>query len=442
MTTKTTKLTAPVAEGAAPQEARYIVWDNELPGFGLRVQPTGSRSWVVKYRAEGGGRNAPIRWLTIGTFPTISAKDARNAARKALAQVELGGDPMGDLAAKRREMTIEALVDLYETDGCVIQRGARIGAPMKALTKKYTVSRLRNHVVPLLGKRRVSEVTAGDIEAFSRAVAKGKTAKDEKIAKRKRIIVKGGEGAARKVVRDISAVFAFAIRQGLVTTNPVVSASVRRTDNRRDRFLSLDEVERLGTALDELQAAGVNLKAVNIARLWALTGCRRNEIAGLKWSEVHLDVGMLFLEDSKTGKSARPLGAAAVALLTSLKKTAAKDATFVFPAERGDGFYQGTKKVWAEAIRKADLHGVTPHVLRHTLGSAAASSGEALLMVGSLLGHTNARSTSIYAHVSRDPARLAADRVTAPLAQALGVSPKSKTKQRPTRKRRPVIKSP
>lgn len=157
---------------------------------------------------------------------------------------------------------------------------------------------------------------------------------------------------------------------------------------------------------------------MNIARLWALSGCRRNEIAGLKWSEVDFDRGLLAFDVTKTGRSVRPLGAAAIALLEALKPEEAEG--YVFPAERGEGFYHGTKTVWQAAIKKAALPGVTPHVLRHTLGSAAASAGEALLMVGSVLGHANARSTAIYAHISHDPARLAADRVTGPLAEALG----------------------
>ncbi len=113
----------------------------------------------------------------------------------------------------------------------------------------------------------------------------------------------------------------------------------------------------------------MNAKAVNIARLWVLTGCRRDEIAGLRWSEVFTDEGLLVLEDSKTGKSLRPLGAAAVALLKSIDKT--DDSDFVFPAEWGDSHYQGTKSIWAKAIAKARLPGVTPHTLRHTVGSIA-----------------------------------------------------------------------
>lgn len=417
---KALRITKQTADAAEMRAARYTIWDAGLPGFGLRVEPTGGRVWVVKYRADGGGRSAPQRLMTLGRYPVVSAPDARAAATKVLAKAQLGHDPAGDLKERRRAMTVAQLVDLYEEEGCVVQRGIRQGEPMKAATKAFTVARLRHHVVPLLGRKRVAEVTEADIEKFARDVAKGKTAKDEKVAKRKRVIVRGGDGAARKVVRDLSAVFSFAQRRRIVTANPVTMASVRKTDNRRERFLTLDEVKKLGDALSELEAEGVNAKAVNIARLWALTGCRRNEIAGLKWSEVDLERGLLIFQDTKTGRSVRPVGGAAVALLESLKKSAAKAEGYVFPAERGDGFYQGAKEVWPEVRKRAGLPDVTPHTLRHSLGSAAASAGEALLLVGSLLGHKNARSTQLYAHIAHDPARLAADRATGPIANALG----------------------
>ena len=420
------KLSKTVAEAAEPRSSRYNLWDYEISGFGLRVTPAGMKSWVVKYRTGEGGRSAVARWYTIGGFPEISASDARKAAEIALARVRLGEDPGGERITKRAEMTLAQAIDFYEQEGCFVQRGIRQGEPMKPMTKDYTLARLRHHVVRLLGKRRVTEIDEGDITTFVRDVSAGKTARDEWIVdpetgKRKRVIVRGGEGAARKVVRDLSAVYSFLKthkRKTRVTHNPVEDASVRKTDNKRTRFLSIEEVKRLGAALDAVEAAGANAKAVNIARLWALSGCRRNEIAGLRWSEVDLERGLLIFEDSKTGRSIRPLGAAATALLEALKPDEAEG--YVFPAERGDGFYQGTKTVWQAAIKKANLPGVTPHVLRHTLGSTAASAGEALLMVGSLLGHANARSTAIYAHISHDPARMAADRVTAPIAEALG----------------------
>ena len=303
-----------------------------------------------------------------------------------------------------------------------MQRGVRQGEPMKARTKAYTVARLRHHVVPLLGHKRVTEVGPGEIERFVRDVAAGRTARDEKTAPRTRVIVRGGDGAARKVVRDLSAVFSFAARRGLVPNNPCDRAAVRKTDNRRDRFLTLDEVKRLGKAFDAPEAEGANVKAIKIARLWALTGCRRDEIAGLRWSEVDFTRGLLVLSHSKTGRSVRPLGAAALTLLKSINRTA--ELEFVFPAETGDGHYQGTKRLWPKVIAKADLPGVTPHTLRHTMGSTAVSTGEALALTGAILGHANARSTALYAHVQNDPSRRAADRVSNWIAAALaGKSP-------------------
>jgi len=164
----------------------------------------------------------------------------------------------------------------------------------------------------------------------------------------------------------------------------------------------------------------VNPKAINIARLWALTGCRRDEIAALKKAEVNLAEAQLEFEDSKTGKSVRPLGAAPAALLETLLLDAAEnDGDFVFAAERGDGYYQGTKSVWARAVAKAGLTDITPHTLRHTIGSTAISAGETMALTGAILGHVNQRSTAIYAHVQRDPSRRAANRISQKIADAL-----------------------
>jgi hypothetical protein len=100
-------------------------------------------------------------------------------------------------------------------------------------------------------------------------ITAGKTTKDEKVGPRKRIVVRGGEGAARKVVRDVSAMFNFGARHGFVTTNPVGNPSVRKTDNRRERFLALEEVSRLGEAFNQVETDGANPKAVAISWLWA-----------------------------------------------------------------------------------------------------------------------------------------------------------------------------
>jgi integrase len=137
----------------------------------------------------------------------------------------------------------------------------------------------------------------------------------------------------------------------------------------------------------------------------------------LRWSEIDSDRGVLVLGNTKTGKSIRPLGAAALTLLQGIARD--PDSAFVFPAESGKGHYQGTKRLWTKVIQRSGLPGVTPHTLRHTVGSTAVSFGEALALTGAILGHANPRSTAIYAHVQFDPSRRAADRVTNKISAAL-----------------------
>ena len=207
------------------------------------------------------------------------------------------------------------------------------------------------------------------------------------------------------------------MRQEFLTFNPCTPVK-KPADGKRVRFLTLDEVRALGATLDDMQLEGINPRAIAIMRLWALTGCRRDEIAALRWAEIDLARACLTLADTKTGRSVRPLAGAAIALLQGVARGPLSP--HVFPSGDGTTFYQGTKRFWAKVVKRAGLAGVTPHTLRHTIGSAAVSSGETLAMTGPLLGYASARSTSIYAHMQQDPARRAADRVVGPIADALG----------------------
>jgi integrase len=322
-----------------------------------------------------------------------------------------GDDPAKELKAKRAEHTLKSLIDLY----------AEIGTShLKERTRQFTLSRLRNHAIPLLGSRKVTEITVRDIERMIRDVAEGKTAKTINAGSKRQSIFRGGPGAAAKAARDLSAVFTFAIRDGLLTVNPCLTAR-KPKDGTRDRFLRLNEVVRLGTALEEVERAGANKMGTDIIRLLLFTGCRRDEISGLKWQEVDFEYGCLRLDESKTGKSVRPLGAPALAILSAQFRHAGSE--FVFPslvgARAGHSHYQGTKRIWTRVRQLAGLEDVVLHTFRHTMGSASVSAGESLAMTGAILGHKNSRSTDIYAHVADDPAKRAADRVTETLSNAL-----------------------
>jgi integrase len=412
------KITKTVFDRAAPQATRQTIMDSELSGFGLRVEPSGVKTFFVRYRADGGGRSAPQRLMTIA-MGGRTVEQVRTEAKRLLGFVAAGGDPAGERSQERKAETVADLIDLYEREGLIVQRGIRQGEPMKPLTAKLTMARLRAHVMPLLGRRKAKDIGAGDIERFVRDVAAGKTAKDEKTGPRTRVIVTGGDGAARKVVRDMSAMFSFAVRRGIVPANPVSTAAVRKTDGRSETYLSLDDLTRLGAVLAAMVAEGMPSKVADGVRLLALTGCRRNEILGLRWSEIDLEAGLLRLEDTKTGRSLRPLPAAAAAILARIEKTHGSD--FVFPASTGAGFYTGTKRFWPVIRRRAELPPeATLHSLRHSVGALSASSGESILVVGAILGHANPRSTSVYAHVAQDPAKRAADRIAATVDAAMG----------------------
>lgn len=410
-------LTKRLIEAAKPEAKRYEIWDSDVTGFGIRVGVSGSKTFVIRYRAEGGGREAPRRYVTVGRFGALTVEQGRKKAKELLAAATIGDDPAAERKAKRLEMKMSALVDLYEAEGCFIQRGKRMGEPMKARSKQYLVARLRHHVVPLLGHMKVTEVKVGHIERFFADVTNGKSAKDEKLGHRRRVIVRGGPGAARKAFRDLSAMFSFAERRGIIPANLCHKAVVQKTDGANERYLTLKELGQLGAACDALEAEGTNVKALNITRLWVLTGCRRDEIAGLKWHEVDFDRGVLALDDSKTGRSIRPLATAAIVLLKGIDRE--NDSDYVFPAATGDKHFQGTKVLWPKIVKRAGLVGVTPHTLRHTMGAMSTSSGEALALTGAILGHVNLRSTMRYAHVQLDPSLKAANRVGKKLAAAL-----------------------
>ena len=141
-----------------------------------------------------------------------------------------------------------------------------------------------------------------------------------------------------------------------------------------------------------------------------------------QWGEVDLQNLRLVLADSKTGKSVRPLATAAAALLASLPR--ADGSPWVFPAERGDGPFAGLQAAWERIVAASGLRDVSLHTLRHTVGSSAVSSGESLPLTGGILGHASQSSTSIYAHLQRDPVQRAADRAINPIAAALEGSPR------------------
>ena len=380
------KLTKRNVDSIVPTDQAAFFFDTELKGFGLKVMPSGVKTFIVEYRPGAGGRSTAKRRLTIGRFGALTPEEARDVAKGALARVHAGEDPAADKAKARAEMTFDKVCDLYLNEGCETK---------KASTLATDRGRIERHIKPLLGKKRVGEITRPDVEKFMRDVAAGKTAADVKTKSRGRAIVDGGKGTATRTVGLLGGIMSFAVSRQLRTVNPVRGVK-RYVDKKGETFLSAAEMGKIGQALVQLESEGTNPSAIAIVRLLAFTGARKSEIAGLRWSEVDLGRGYLRLGDSKTGAKAIPIGAPACEVLAGVAAIEGTD--FVFPASSGGGKFQGVERVWQKVRTAAGFPSLRLHDLRHSFASVGLARGDALAIIGAILGHADNKTTSRYAH--------------------------------------------
>jgi len=381
-------------------EQDQFIWDKDLPGFGLKMTPTGTRTYLVQYRI--GGRKGRTRRVTIGQHGrpwtdsrtaetrSLTPEVARKEAKRLLGLVTAGEDPAEERTKARQAITVAELCDLYLSEGV---------ATKKASTIAMDRTRIRRHVKPLLGRRRARDITQQDIEQFMEAVAKS-----------------SGKGAATRTVGMLGGIFSFAARKRLCGADPV-RGIVRYSDRKMERFLSLAELARLGEVLTTAEQNGANPFAIAAIRMLMFTGCRKAEILTLRWDDVDWERNCLRLLDSKTGAKTVALGAPAVELLHGLPRI--DDNPYVFVGTKERAHLVGLQKVWHRLRNNAGLPDVRLHDLRHSFASVAAASGDSLLIIGKLLGHKNAASTQRYAHLRDDPLRSAADRISQQIAAAM-----------------------
>lgn len=395
-----TKLTKTTVDRAESTEKDYFVWDRDLTGFGVKISKGGRKSYVCKYRV-GSGRRAPTRRMTIGAHGSPWTVDgARNEARKILGRAANGEDPAVDKQNIKNQITVSDLCDDYLKNGI---------ATKKASTIATDRGRIERHIKPLLGKKKVPDINKANVSKFLQDVANGKTAKEsirKKWGSKGSFKVTGGKGTASRTVGLLGGIFSYAIDCGLIENNPVQGVK-RFQDKKGERFLSSGEILRLGQTLSKGLQLGHNDCAIDILKLLILTGSRKKEIESIKWKEVDFESAHLRLADSKTGQKLIALSTPALEILRTRKRH--ENSEFVFPASSGEGYYQGTPKVWQKIRQMAELTDVRIHDLRHSFASVAVSEGASLPIIGALLGHTDSATTQRYAHLQNDPLRAASE---------------------------------
>jgi integrase len=381
------KLTKRTVDQTEPGTGQIFVWDTEVAGFGLRVLPSGQRSYVIQYRARGRSRR-----MTLGKHGALTPQTARKMAIRHLAAVRDGADPLEARQEHSQAPTVRELADRYLSEHARVKK--------KPSSQEFDERTIERVIVPAFGTVKVRDVTGEDVGRLHHSLSKTPV-------------------MANRVLALLSKMFNLAERWELRPDHSNPCRHIERyREHKRQRFLSPTELARLGEALSRTEEEGAEIRAAVLAiRLLILTGARRGEILNLKWDYVDLDARRLVLPDSKTGPKIIPLNAPAVDLLSDLAEEGGSE--WVIPGLRPRQPLVGLTRIWYRIRKEAKLEDVRLHDLRHSFASVAAGTGVPLLVIGRLLGHTQAVTTSRYAHLADDPLREATEKIGAQVAAAL-----------------------
>lgn len=397
-----------VMASARPNKTTFY-FDADLAGFGLYRTTTGTGTFFVEYRPIAGGAK---KRLKLGRVGILKANEAREAARKAIAHAGLGKDLAKGRADERASLTVRELVQKYVDE--FVEPNKK-----KASTDFYKIS-LKKYVGPQVGTHKAVALTRVEVQR-----AHASMTKEARIA-------------ANRAIKLLSAAYGWGAKNGYVPEgfNPASGIDLNKEEG-RERFLSTDEMKRLGEALREAETIGFPVNAgdakhapkgqritfhpsvTGAIRLIMLTGCRLREILHLRWDEVNSERGILFLPDSKTGRKTVVLSTAALAVLNGMPRIGIYVVAGASAGEEDEKPRADLKKPWAAVTKRAGLDGLRIHDLRHSFASVGAWSGLGLPVIGSLLGHADVSTTQKYAHIADDAARRAADAIAGQIAVAL-----------------------
>ena len=362
-------------DGLSVEDKDAVFWDRQLPGFGVRVYPSGSKVYVVQTRV--GGRSKRI---TLGRHGVITSGKAREKAAETLALLKSGHDPVEKPA---RTVTVAELAERYLKEHVEVHCKERTGVIYRSNVKRF--------ILPAYGHLPVEKVEREHIADLHYAL-------------------RDIPCQANRVLEIENKIFNLAEEWNLRSKGNPCRFVRKYREQKRERFLTDEEFRNLGDVLNRMEAEGaLPVYPAAAIRLLMLTGCRRNEIVQLEWKNVDLKEGEIRLPDSKTGPRMVPLSPTAAQVLKGLPRI--KGNPWVIPGFRPNRHLGDLNHYWDRVREEADLDGMRLHDLRHSWASRALALGESLSMIGKLLGHNKIDTTSRYAHLARDSIKASSARI-------------------------------
>lgn len=417
------KLTRRGIAAIEPVSKRTFFWDTDLAGFGLRVEPSGHRSWVLEYRPGAGGRTVAKRRMKIGDVADMTPEAARERAKDLLAEVRLGSDPAAAKAKAKGVPTFANFAAEHLDAMAEIAEQHPEQATLRPGTIRNYRSLLKRHVGPAIGSRQLDMIARDEIKRLHTRIGKS------------------APTVANRCLEFIGSVYKAADHAGHVEegTNPAKGLRAFK-EKKRERFLSAEELARLGEAIYVAETVGIpyepparpgkkhkhvpkNLPPTIIdahtaaaLRLLIFSGARLREILHAKWEQIDMQRGLLTVF-SKTGKRHIFLPAPAIEILSGLPRG---NSPYVFPsAADPEQPKADLNRPWRGVRRLAGLPDLRIHDLRHSFASVAVSGGASLPMIGALLGHASPATTARYAHLAADPVKAAAEAAAGTIAAAM-----------------------
>ena len=367
------KLTKAVIDNSRPKEKHYFVWDTEIKGFGCQILKGGKKTYSFYYHSPVTRKKGYIK---IGCHGNITVDFARNRAKALSAAVASGIDPREE----KKEKLIEQKQSIFFRDFFEVFKEKYI-TKYKGMGVKNNLSISRLHILPYFGQKKLEEISSRDIRQFLDSMSRIST-------------------TANRCFSLLSVAFGRAEDWEYLPSRSNPCVGVRKfKENRKQRFLNDLELKKLEDSLTlqekEQPSSSSTVKAI---RMLLYTGCREGEVLNLKWNNVHLKDRYIYLPDTKTGESARPLNQKAIDLLASMKP---KDENpYIFYGNvPGKPLSKTNGAAWKKVLKRAGIKKFRIHDLRHSFASFALKSGVSLYTLSKLLGHKSIATTERYAHL-------------------------------------------